>query len=49
MDRKGQLSSWSEVMEDVQKRFGEGAYVVLAGRLSKLVQTESVKDYQSQI
>lgn len=34
-------------MEDVQKRFSEGAYALPAGRLSKLVQPESVKEYQA--
>lgn len=48
VDRNNSLSSWSDFLDDLVKRFGTSAYEIPAGRLSKLVQTTSVKEYQHQ-
>lgn len=46
-DSVGELNSWSEFMEDMLKRFGQGSYAAPVGKLSKLIQTNSVKEYQT--
>lgn len=47
-DRNSSLSSWSNFLDDLILRFGVSSYEIPAGRLSKLVQITSVKEYQHQ-
>lgn len=46
MDEESNMTTWSDFMEDVLKRFGQNEFLVPVGWLNKLVHTTSVKEYQ---
>lgn len=47
-DKNNKLKSWSYFVDDLIMRFGSSTFEIPVGRLSKLIQTTRVKEYQHQ-
>lgn len=45
-DINNSIKSWSDFIDDMVTKFGTSTYEIPVGRLSKLVQTRTVKEYQ---